>query len=100
MARTQTQTQAEVAEQQRGRLRDMEAALRQLESRCTDLREAGAASDARGKEAQAEVLKGNQIIEKLTVGAAEVLGWAEGALEGGGDSVGGGGREAVAGAWA
>ncbi|GIL47125.1 hypothetical protein Vafri_4030 [Volvox africanus] len=61
-----TQSQADVVEQQRGRLRDMEGAMRQVEQRCADLREAVAAAEARGKEAQAEVLKGNQIIEKLT----------------------------------
>ncbi|GLC45099.1 hypothetical protein PLESTB_001468100 [Pleodorina starrii] len=60
------QSQADVMEQQRGRVRDMESAMRQAEQRCADLRDAVAAAEARGKEAQAEVLKGNQIIEKLT----------------------------------
>lgn len=54
-------------EQQRGRLRDMEAALRQTEQRCADLRDTLASAEGRAKEAQAEVLKGNQAIEKLTV---------------------------------
>ncbi|KXZ47486.1 hypothetical protein GPECTOR_35g924 [Gonium pectorale] len=60
------QSQADVVEQQRGRLRDMESAMRQSEQRCTDLRDATAAAEARAKEAQAEIMKGNQIIEKLT----------------------------------
>ncbi|GFR43676.1 hypothetical protein Agub_g4784 [Astrephomene gubernaculifera] len=60
------QSQADVVEQQRGRLKDMEGAMRQAEQRCGDLRDALAAAEARAKEAQAEVLKGNQIIEKLT----------------------------------
>ncbi|KAG2499100.1 hypothetical protein HYH03_003283 [Edaphochlamys debaryana] len=61
-----TNSQADVSDQQRGRLRDMESALRQADQRCADLRDALASAEARGKEAQAEVLKGNQIIEKLT----------------------------------
>jgi spindle assembly abnormal protein 6 len=69
MHNPQAQSQADVVEQQRNRLRDMEMAMRQGDQRCTDLRDALAAAEARGKEAQAEVLKGNQIIEKLSVGA-------------------------------
>ena len=84
----QSQSQAEVVEQQKGRLRDLEAAMRQLDSRCTDLRDVAVAADARGKEAQAEVLKGNQIIEKLTVSGK---GWK---LEWGGHGCTGGQRQA------
>ncbi|PNH08928.1 Spindle assembly abnormal protein 6 [Tetrabaena socialis] len=59
-------SQADVIDQQRGRLREMEAAMRQAEHRCADLRDAALAAEARAKEAQAEVAKGNQIIDKLT----------------------------------
>lgn len=63
----QATAQAEIIEQQKARLRDLEAAAKQWEARCSDLREAAAAHEARAKEAAGEVLKGNQIIEKLTV---------------------------------
>jgi spindle assembly abnormal protein 6 len=56
-------------EQQGLRLRDLEAAALQWEGRCGELREALAGHEARAKEAAAEVLKGNQIIEKLSVRA-------------------------------
>eukprot|EP00798_Chlamydomonas_sp_ICE-L_P020164 gene20164-26900_t len=56
----------EMLEQSRSRIRDLETSVRQLESRCTDLRDAAAGHDIRAKDAQAEVLKGNQIIEKLS----------------------------------
>lgn len=36
--------------------------------RCTDLKEALTAAELRLRDGQAEVLKGNQIIEKLMVG--------------------------------
>lgn len=64
-----TTSQADVIEQARSRLRDLEAAARQWEARCSDLRDSAAAADVRAKDAQAEVLKGNAIIEKLSVSA-------------------------------
>jgi hypothetical protein len=63
----QAHAQGELIEQQRARARDLEAAGKQWEARCGDLREAAAGHEARAKEAAAEVLKGNQIIEKLSV---------------------------------
>lgn len=54
-------------EQQQARLSDLEAAARQWESRCDDLRELVAGHEARVKEAAAEVLKGNDAIERLQV---------------------------------
>lgn len=54
-------------EQQRARVRDLESSAKQWESRCADLKEAASSHEQRAKEASAEVLKGNQIIEKLTV---------------------------------
>ncbi|KAJ9523994.1 hypothetical protein QJQ45_022358, partial [Haematococcus lacustris] len=58
--------QSEVVEQQRSRVRDLEGSVRQLESRCADLRDSAAGHDQRAKDAASEVIKGNQIIEKLT----------------------------------
>lgn len=63
----QCQSQGDVAEQQRGRLRDLEAAMRQAEARTADLREAAASAEARAKETAAELHKANAVIEKLTV---------------------------------
>ena len=63
----QTQAQNEIIEQQRSRVRELETSVRQLEARCADLRDASAGHDQRAKEAQAEVVKGNHIIEKLMV---------------------------------
>lgn len=65
-----TASQADVIEQARSRLKDLEAAQRQLESRCADLRDASAAADTRAKDTQTEVLKGNAIIEKLSVSSS------------------------------
>jgi spindle assembly abnormal protein 6 len=48
-------------------VRELETSVRQLEARCADLRDASAGHDQRAKEAQAEVVKGNHIIEKLMV---------------------------------
>ena len=48
-------------------MRELETSVRQLEARCNDLRDAASGHDQRAKEAQAEVLKGNHIIEKLMV---------------------------------
>jgi hypothetical protein len=50
----------------------MEAAVKQWESRCADLRELLAGHEARCKEAAAEVMKGNDAIEKQQVGC-EIL---------------------------
>lgn len=58
--------QKEVLAEQGGRLRDLEAAARQLEARCGELKDAGGAAEERGAEACAEVAKGNRLIEKLT----------------------------------
>jgi|LauGreDrversion2_5_1035112.scaffolds.fasta_scaffold235191_1 uncharacterized protein YoxC len=63
----QTQAQNEIIEQQRSRVRELETSVRQLEGRCSDLREAAAGHEQRTKDAQAEVVKGNSIIEKLMV---------------------------------
>lgn len=41
--------------------------MRQWESRCADLRDLVSGHEARCKEAAAEVMKGNDIIEKLQV---------------------------------
>jgi len=58
--------QLEIIEQQKSRTRDLEMTVRQLEGRCADQREVSAGHEQRAKEAQAEVVKGNQIIEKLS----------------------------------
>lgn len=49
------------------RLRDLEAGTRQLEERCAELKDGAAGHEDRARAASAEVLKGNRIIEKLTV---------------------------------
>lgn len=68
----QAQAQAGIIEQQQLRLRDLEGSARQWEARCSDLRDVLAGHEQRAKEAAAEVLKGNQIIEKLSVGGGAV----------------------------
>lgn len=68
----QAQAQAGIIEQQQLRLRDLEGSARQWEARCSDLRDVLAGHEQRAKEAAAEVLKGNQIIEKLSVSSAAV----------------------------
>ncbi len=55
-----------IAEQNQ-RCKDLEASSRQLEERCSELKESAAGHEVRAKEAAAEVLKGNRIIEKVSV---------------------------------
>ena len=63
----QIAAQKEMVQEQNERCRDLEAATRQLDERCHDLKEAAAGHEARAREVAAEVVKGNRIIEKLTV---------------------------------
>jgi hypothetical protein len=63
----QSTSQGALVEQQQARLSDLEASVRQWESRCADLRDLVSGHEARCKEAAAEVLKGNDIIDKLQV---------------------------------
>eukprot|EP00891_Asterochloris_glomerata_P008911 jgi/Astpho2/8911/Aster-x0832 len=58
--------QRDVIGEQNERCRDLEASTRQLEERCSELKEASGGHEARAREEAAEVLKGNRIIEKLT----------------------------------
>eukprot|EP00878_Enallax_costatus_P015722 GHUV01016473.1.p1 GENE.GHUV01016473.1~~GHUV01016473.1.p1 ORF type:complete len:465 (+),score=180.96 GHUV01016473.1:3033-4427(+) len=58
-------SQTQLIAQQQARLSDLEAAAKQWESRCADLRDLVAGHESRCKEAAAEVMKGNDIIEKL-----------------------------------
>eukprot|EP00879_Flechtneria_rotunda_P013410 GHRR01014000.1.p1 GENE.GHRR01014000.1~~GHRR01014000.1.p1 ORF type:complete len:260 (+),score=126.41 GHRR01014000.1:1483-2262(+) len=58
-------SQAQLVAQQQARLSDLEAATKQWESRCADLRELVLGHEARCKDAAAEVMKGNEVIEKL-----------------------------------
>ncbi len=55
-----------IAEQNQ-RCKDLEASSRQLEERCSELKESAVGHEVRAKEAAAEVLKGNRIIEKVSV---------------------------------
>lgn len=64
----QGQAQKDHIAAQNQRCRDLEASARQLEERCSELKESAAGHELRAKEAVAEVLKGNRIIEKVTVG--------------------------------
>ena len=63
----QVLAQRDVIGEQNERCRDLEASTRQLEERCSELKEASGGHEARAREEAAEVLKGNRIIEKLTV---------------------------------
>ena len=63
----QVQAQKDHLAEQNQRCRDLEASTRQLEERCSELKESAAGHELRAKEAAAEVLKGNRIIEKVSV---------------------------------
>ncbi|KAL3138442.1 hypothetical protein ABBQ32_006233 [Trebouxia sp. C0010 RCD-2024] len=60
------QAQKDHLAEQNQRCKDLEAAARQLKERCTELKESAAGHELRAKEAAAEVLKGNRIIEKVS----------------------------------
>jgi hypothetical protein len=47
-------------------MQDLETSNRQLDSRCTDLREAATGHEHRAKEIASELTKSNQTIERLT----------------------------------
>jgi chromosome segregation ATPase len=47
-------------------LQDLEGSIRQLECRCTELREAGATHEHRAAEAAAELGRSNHVIERLS----------------------------------
>lgn len=66
------QAQVEIIEQQRSRVRELEAAARQAEGRCEDLREASSGHEVRAREAQQELVKANQVIEKIMVRSCRV----------------------------
>lgn len=68
MTFVQLQVQKDHIGEQNQRCRDLEASTRQLEERCSELKESAAGHELRAKEAAAEVLKGNRIIEKVSVG--------------------------------
>jgi len=61
------QAQKDHIAEQHQRCKDLEASSRQLEERCSELKESAAGHELRAKEAAAEVLKGNRIIEKVSV---------------------------------
>lgn len=63
----QVQAQKDHIAEQNQRCKDLEASSRQLEERCSELKEAAVGHEVRAKEAAAEVLKGNRIIEKVSV---------------------------------
>lgn len=63
----QVQAQKDHLAEQNQRCKDLEASTRQLEERCSELKESAAGHELRAKEAAAEVLKGNRIIEKVSV---------------------------------
>ena len=63
----QVQAQKDHQAEQNQRCKDLEASTRQLEERCSELKESAAGHELRAKEAAAEVLKGNRIIEKVSV---------------------------------
>ena len=63
----QVQAQKDHIAEQNQRCKDLEASNRQLEERCAELKESAAGHEVRAKEAAGEVLKGNRIIEKVSV---------------------------------
>lgn len=63
----QVQAQKDHLAEQNQRCKDLEASARHLEERCSELKESAAGHELRAKEAAAEVLKGNRIIEKVSV---------------------------------
>jgi hypothetical protein len=63
----QSSSQGQLLAQQQARLGDLEGSVRQWEERCADLRDLVAGHEGRCKEAAAEVMKGNEVIEKLQV---------------------------------
>jgi hypothetical protein len=63
----QSSSQSQLLAQQQSRLSDLEGSVRQWEERCADLRDLVAGHEGRCKEAAAEVMKGNEVIEKLQV---------------------------------
>lgn len=69
----QVQAQRDHIAEQSQRCKDLEASTRQLEERCSELKESAAGHELRAKEAAAEVLKGNRIIEKVSVSATFTL---------------------------
>ena len=64
----QLQAQKDHIAEQNQRCRDLEASTRQLEERCSELKESSAGHELRAKDAAAEILNGNRIIEKVSVG--------------------------------
>ncbi|CAK0779091.1 hypothetical protein CVIRNUC_004694 [Coccomyxa viridis] len=58
--------QKEVAAEQAQHARGLEGALRQLEERCAELKQASAGHEERGREAAAETAKAARAVEKLT----------------------------------
>lgn len=69
MSALQLQAQKDHIAEQNQRCRDLEASTRQLEERCSELKESSAGHELRAKDAAAEILKGNRIIEKVSVGS-------------------------------
>ena len=63
----QLAAQKEVAAEQAQHARGLEGALRQLEERCAELKQASAGHEERGREAAAETAKAARAVEKLTV---------------------------------
>jgi hypothetical protein len=70
----QSSSQSQLLAQQQARLSDLEGSVRQWEERCADLRDLVAGHEGRCKEATAEVMKGNEVIEKLQVSRSVVQG--------------------------
>lgn len=64
-AQEKSSSQGQLLAQQQARLSDLEGSVRQWEERCADLRDLVAGHEGRCKEAAAEVMKGNEVIEKL-----------------------------------
>ena len=63
----QLAAQREVAAEQAQHAKGLEGALRQLEERCAELKQASAGHEERGRDAAAETTKAARAVEKLTV---------------------------------
>ncbi len=70
LAALQLAAQKEVMGEQAHSAKGLEGALRQLEERCADLKEASSGHEERAREAAAEAAKAARINEKLTVSSS------------------------------
>ena len=79
----QLAAQKEAAGEQAHHARGRESALRQLEERCADLKEASAGHEERARAAAAEAAKAARAIEQLTVSPVHTSPMVDGIVQNG-----------------